>query len=51
MSHNWRLDRPKTRPAVIRCQIHIWLNYRESSSSNTLASCKSAVSKPSVNQL
>jgi hypothetical protein len=36
--------------AVIRCQRPMRLSYRESSSSNALASRRSAVSKPSVNQ-
>jgi hypothetical protein len=50
MSHIWRRCRPKTRAAVIPCQRHMWLRYRESSSSKAFASCRSAVSKPSVNQ-
>jgi hypothetical protein len=50
MSHIWRRWRPHTRAAAKPCQRHMWLSYGDSSSSNALASCRSAVSKPSVNQ-
>jgi hypothetical protein len=50
MSHDWNHSRPTTRAAVIRRQMQSWLSYRDNSSSNALASWRSAVSKPSLNQ-
>jgi hypothetical protein len=41
---------PKTREAAIQCQMQSWLSYRDNSSSNAFAACKSAVSNPSVHQ-